>query len=261
MAVTTRLDPYYPNYYSKEQVKSELAPIWEVIKLELGSSVSSLDVEAKKAHTAYQNARKNNLDFIALGGDSLREMVDFIQNVGTLSSEKPLASPLHAAKFFRSLDNSTTQEKAMRQASTHLSAGAVINDDQWNILRNDAFMLGAIHEKKDFHLMYPSMTADADGIPDDSLLWDAVNNRPRALGRELLMLSFAGYQPVVADLEEQKAFMFNPPEESIAEPLSFSGVREKLAGCTIDTIKDFLGRGLISPVGRSSAGAGSSARR
>lgn len=69
----------------------------------------------------------------------------------------------------------------------YFSSGAILNDQNWTVPFNDAFLLSGIHEGIDFHIAIPTPK------PTEQNLWDSKANRPRVFARELAMLRAAGY--------------------------------------------------------------------
>ncbi|KIH82853.1 hypothetical protein UCMB321_3308 [Pseudomonas batumici] len=86
------------------------------------------------------------------------------------------------------LGKSTDSLVKPNEGSELLYKGSILNDGFWWPFVNDAWVLGAVHQLKIFHLTLASV--------DDDLLWDGAAARCRVLGRELIGLKTAGYSLV-----------------------------------------------------------------
>lgn len=126
--------------------------------------------ELDYGYQMYQNCYKASLEMLVLGDESIRGDKQLLSNLGATSVEP--SSP--AAKAIKSKDPS------------RINHGAVLNERYWWPFFNDCWVMGGVHGKHEFHLGHADW-------PDDAELWDASNARPKMLGRELLILSIAGY--------------------------------------------------------------------
>lgn len=169
--------------------------------------------EMARTVEAYQNAMAPSMPVVLLGSTTMRDEPLIVLNFGTLSTNN---TPQYNYKVLGTEYQKATGRVLNRKAVLdHLSKGAVINDSNWWILRNDAFMLGAIHASKDFHICYEGMRGVSRGVPPQALIWDDSNGRFRALGRELTMLFQAGYQPVYHQYRgDRTALSFLPPRNT-----------------------------------------------
>lgn len=122
----------------------------------------------------YENARRGTLGILVLGDESIRSDETLLANLGATSVE-----PTAAASDAIVGDN----------ARLRRLRGAVLNERFWWPFFNDCWVLGGIHGGAEFHLGFSAW-------PDDSALWDGRNRRPTMLGRELFILSLAGYEIV-----------------------------------------------------------------
>lgn len=119
----------------------------------------------QEAYALHLNASAKEMPLVLLGGESLRNpkvaaSKALMHNFGIISSG----------------------------AGTPLATrGAILCENSWHIYKNDAYMTGAIRAKKDFYVVH------AEGKLPKSLLWDAAHNRPRVLGREIIILLAHAY--------------------------------------------------------------------
>ncbi len=154
----------------------------------------SLYLNAQKMYQCYLNAKKS--PFLVIGGSDLRLNFWLIKNLGTLSLQ-PQYNAEKIKSLFERLYPLSTLDQLIK---THLTCGSVVADEEWTVLENDFFMLGTIHAAHEIHL---------GSMPTVEMIWNPRKNRPRILGRELLMLSQAGYCPYQS-LEE---IIFLPPSQ------------------------------------------------
>jgi len=132
--------------------------------------LQTLEQEFAYGYAMYTNARQGALGMMILGDESIRGEKELLENMGVTS-----VTPAGAAKVIQGA-----------LADQRQTRGAVLNELYWWPFFNDCWVLGGVHGKMEFHLAF-------DGWPADDQLWDAKNSRPKMLGRELLILSAAGY--------------------------------------------------------------------
>lgn len=120
----------------------------------------------------YQNARQGMLGMMVLGDRTIRTDRDLLANLG--------ATSVTLANVARNAIRG--QSRALRS-----TRGAVLNESYWWPFFNDCWVLGGIHGGMEFHL-------GRAGWPNDDELWDEDEGRPTMLGRELHILSLAGYE-------------------------------------------------------------------
>lgn len=221
--------------YNNNVLFSEIRPIWSEIAREIPNAsmrIGSPKVEAKRGAEAYENAFNGFLPFVILGNEKIREEETLLQNMGTLATD-PQVNQKKISRFLDTTSPSKMNGKQLKTAvKIHTTQGAILNDSNWWLFRNDMFVLGSIHSGKEFHL-----ASKAGKEPSDDLLWDAEHNRPRVLGRELIMLAAAGYQKAeqttyrkkgrVTPLNLEHAFFL--PEGKQTTELMLSACRKKFA--------------------------------
>lgn len=118
----------------------------------------------------YENARRSSLGLLVLGDASIRGDRDLLVNLGVSSVTADDAAGVI-----------TGEEREERR-----SRGAVLNELHWWPFFNDCWVLGGIHGRMQFHL-------GREQWPADHELWNGADGCPRMLGRELMILSVAGY--------------------------------------------------------------------
>ncbi len=130
-----------------------------------------------------------------------------------------------------------------------VSSGCILNSKKWNLLVNDVAILGAIHAQQDFGIWSQRYNIDdqtlqsmqaKNGEPsiDDDILWDAKENRPRATGRELIMLREAGYKRLLNHPE--LGVYFVNVDSKLAISLTIDKVCEAASKAQLADIKAFL---------------------
>lgn len=219
--------------YIHTDFSSEVMSKWSEIAKEVPNKTMRLESpkkEIKRAFEAYQNALNGPLEVILLGDASLRENMELIQNFGSLATEsqvdhKVMKEFLKKALIASDSDVHSRHLNLKKIVKYHVTQGAIMYDSKWWILRNDAFILGGIHSKKQFHIVQKTaLTA--------SQIWDFANNRPTVLGRELIMLMAASYSKV-EDVDQRKfGMIFIPPCERERLNITLMDCREKIASIT-----------------------------
>lgn len=179
--------PYSQALASKISASENIKPQANnaVAELKQKRKIAELDKQKKpkqekvksSAYKLYQNAYEGSLPFMVIGGKELRDASELLLNFGALAEERPLC---------------------VRQALPEKQKGSILCDSNWNIVKNDAYILGSIHAKKTFYI-YSKTQKDLDQI-----LWDKKENRPHIAGREIAILYAAGYRQVAKDEERQK---------------------------------------------------------
>ncbi len=120
---------------------------------------AQIDLELKKAYPLYENSFNYPNGVMILGGETLRKT--------------------------DTLDLKILNKNFLQLSSK--SSGAILCEEPWNLLKNDAAILGAIHSLKSFYCYPP-------GPINMTLLWDKEKQRTRVLGREILGILNNGYQ-------------------------------------------------------------------
>lgn len=138
----------------------------------------NLQTECQKI---YNKAVSSKMPFV-LGSEELRgsEGVIEMKNFGVLCTDIP-ACP-----------------KAVIASGVDVQTGAILCDSSWSVIKNDWAMLGVIHAAR---TCYVSKIHDKDLEKD---LWDEESLRPKVLGREIVMLHFAGYRQVADPADSEK---------------------------------------------------------
>lgn len=173
-----------------------------------------------------------NLPLIILGNSKIREDRELLYNFGYLaaSAEDAVVDKKVLGLFFEKISPvKKTKKESTKQIDEHIQKGAVINTANWYPFLNDCFIYGGISANKEFHL-------GTNDIPDE-LIWDAEEKRPTAVGRELLMLKFSGYE---CSYNKKFGVIFSPPAENPgenAENLEMNGQTAKLTKKTVSTKK------------------------
>lgn len=163
------------NCLSRDAFSAQLSEIW-------GSALAKKQIKEQetknpeelinKCYQLYLNAFHGKLPFMVVGNEKLCESQEERYNFGILATDHPF-HPLN-----------------MKGPPTEMNQGAILSQTKWCVTLNDSYILGAIHAQKSFHLFEPS------GELENNTLWDEKFQRPRVLGRELVMLKAAGYQRV-----------------------------------------------------------------
>jgi hypothetical protein len=135
----------------------------------------------------YSNAASSKIDSVPviIGDGSLATCESMLKNFGAISGEKSRLSE----RFRTNVPTDT--------------CGGINCEGNWDVVKNDVFMLGAISALKPFHVF------NFDKIPIDCL-WNEEQNCPRVLAREIIFLVLSGYQVIVHPLF---GISFNPPCE------------------------------------------------
>lgn len=218
--------PISPDFrYTQEILLEETRKDWGKITKEVPNKSMQLEPikkEVARAFQGYQCALNGQLPFMILGDETLRSEQSLLNNVGTLATE-PQTDQKVTEKFLKEVMNIPQKDRQFKEVvKTHLTQGAVLNDSNWWLYRNDLFMLGAIHARKEFHI------ASKRGVePRDDQLWDKENGYSRVLGRELVMLEMAGYKRVQGP--SKLGIVFTPPREGTVAPLTLTQCRQRFA--------------------------------
>ncbi|MBS0652572.1 MAG: hypothetical protein JSR39_03500 [Verrucomicrobia bacterium] len=139
------------------------------------------------------------LPFVILGTDAIRGDADAAQNFGTIAIEPASLAQKEVARVFERAYPELNPKERKSLLKAHFREGAIINASNWYVFLNDCFIYGALGANKEFHVGLKSIKHE--------LIWDDKNKRPRALGRELLMLKFSGYTP----FKTKQGYTFMPP--------------------------------------------------
>lgn len=231
----------YIPYRNPADLRGEIAPKFAKLIKDLphfatGASYTDLETQVEKCFEIYANAYHGHFDVVLLCNTAQRSDRDVIYNFGTISSEpgfhdmtgmeRAFSSCVAGGRAFRCTD----LEDVTRSFDRHMRRGALINERHWWPLMNDMAILGAIHKRKEFHLAY-------DGPPPDGDIWDTRENRPRVLGRELIMCLGSGYN-VKVDPRTRGIILL--PDSSLPLP-SYHELHKLIKRAGLEDIQRFLG--------------------
>ncbi|MBS0620073.1 MAG: hypothetical protein JSS61_01260 [Verrucomicrobia bacterium] len=180
----------------KRNTKKKLAPALEEAQRKKLRTTYDKRLAAKfaqeipDAYQLYKNSAANPLHLTLLGGEELRSANTLLENFGTRATTAPCVS----GSVLKSLDRNGCA-----------LTGSILCDKNWNLLKNDAAILGAIHARHTFIICSPTPVPHGHAftfadVPDD-LLFCPKENRPRVLGRELAMLRCSSYEIIEYDQE------------------------------------------------------------
>ncbi|MBS0652167.1 MAG: hypothetical protein JSR39_01430 [Verrucomicrobia bacterium] len=224
------LNPKNPHQYTEADFKKiSYAEIFRE------SQKLAPNILPKKAASDWLAAIKagasERLPFFVLGTEEIRSDVLAAQNFGTVAVVPATTAQKEIKELFLQTypDLSSRERKSL--LDSHLREGAVINAANWYVFLNDCFIYGAIGANKEFHVGLKSISSD--------LIWDSKEKRPRALGRELLMLELAGYTPYKTGY----GYAFAPPTLRSPGASLIEEFREEIKKVSsIDRLNQFLAR-------------------
>jgi hypothetical protein len=212
----SELNALLDNFF-EEKVVPEIQKNWEKIKQEALYPIDSLEEETKRAREIFKHAATASFPFIILGNGEIWQDEHLKGNVGILAAE-PDAQVV--SKLKRRLSDVYTPSQGMLPPMLKESVltesvaqekffkkGSILCDEKWSILRNDMIILGGILGGKEFHLALPP-----GKLPTQENLWDEKSNRLRVFGREIAILSQAGY--VLHSLPNKQGLVFTRGEET-----------------------------------------------
>lgn len=159
-----------------------------------GIKEKAKDKIISKAYLLYKRAYEGSLPVMVIGGSDLRggeRELEFL-NFGTIAKETPRCST-------RIIQTIREREKEAESKLSMTQYGAILCESSWDIIQNDAYVLGGIHARKTFYL-YLNGPSNLSGV-----LWDQKAGRPRVVGREIIMLNAAGYHQV-ANVDQRKNY-------------------------------------------------------
>lgn len=165
----------FPTPLSRDAFSTQLVEIWisAITKKQIKESqAENFEEFSSKCHQLYLNAFHGKLPFMIVGHEKLCESQEERYNFGVLATDQPFY-PL-----------------TIEGSPTEMNQGAILSQTNWCVTLNDCYILGAIHAQKSFHIFEPL------GELEDKTLWDEKYQRPRVLGRELVMLKSVGYQKI-----------------------------------------------------------------
>lgn len=194
------------------EFSTQLNEIWDQARAKRQIKCDDRESVIKKCYEIYQNAFCGKLPLAVIGDDQLCESTLERYNFGILATDLP---------FVELLNNNP---------STEMHDGAILSEKDWFVVFNDCYILGLLHARKVFHLY------EREGGIQDQNLWNSELSRPRVLGRELLMIRFAGYQQ---QTHPYLGKSFVPPEDSPTPSLiELYSTVERVN--SFQMIKDFL---------------------
>ncbi len=222
-----------PVYQSATELYKEIRPQWAKIIKHVGIQLKPPKAEAQRGFDAYMNAMSSHMPIVLLGAENMREDMELIYNMGTLATD-PQVDIKDISKHIALTHDLKPGKPLKMQVERHVKAGAIVNDSNWWIFRNDLFMLGAIHAGKEFHISYAGIKPGRHGIPPREVLWDDKNKRPRALGREILMLAASGFTPKFF----KRGLSFVPPV--INNRYTYTQMKDIVEKCQPEMIDRYL---------------------
>lgn len=237
-------------YDSHKDFSQEILSIWGDIKTQKPfwykknlDNDSIIEAEILDAWLLYENARNSSLREMLLGDVGLRSDLPVLNNFGVTTGSKSAIElgTVYKDKYALKVDDileSVTQSRdknlSQEDVRKHLQNGSILNDGSWWPFKNDAWVLGAVHGLKIFHLGMQT-------IPN-KLLWDGGANRPRVLGRELIGLAAFGYKRVIHLAKDKKTelqmarqlvgMVWGPTSRDDAEGATFTEYYKQLAAIT-----------------------------
>lgn len=247
--------PYYDHLYETEA--PNLTQIFQKMKQE-GKKVSSpndpiVQKRFKAAEERSQNEYQKNIlkkfnliqklyeNALSAGhfeGQELESARMMVLGSDFLRDKRLAKNELHNFKILSSHDN---------------NKGAILNEQTfWNLLANDAVVLGVIQGHKEVWVstLKPTLKTDSvvsmedsEGKPTihDDVLWDSENNRLRVLGREISQLRAAGYE-LDPTVPRDFGFCLRCPRDKMmaASQMTLNQLCEAAEKTTLEEIKNFL---------------------
>jgi hypothetical protein len=125
----------------------------------------------------------------------------------------------------------------------HGEKGSIVKDNSWHIFLNDAFIIGAVHARRHFHLY--NSDDNCSIITSVSSLWDKDKGRFRVLGREIAMLMIADYIPLSSKITGKTMLSFIPPYELTT--ITISDFKKQLRSVVYDDVSEYLAKARIDP--------------
>lgn len=238
LALFTARIPYSSGGFFRDEVSEK----WKEIRAEcppiLQEKKSSLrEEEARRGYALYRHAYLGRLPFIILGGPEIRSDLELIQNCGTISTIPQIRDEnLEILRLF--MKKVLLPKNAFPSPSVnpelflkdHLRKGSILCESNWWPFQNDAFMFGAVHAHKDFHMGF---------LPRKDLVWDEENGRPTVLGRELFLLALCGYRRIQHKaFEKSSTFILPKNAYKQAKSMTIKKFREALSKAT--SYKEFF---------------------
>jgi len=201
-----------------------------------GNEPMNPDKFADAAGRAYEHVKSATVPLL-LGDTKLRSDAALVANFGVSDGESASASAASSSSAARSSSSGIVVAGNLTRAGSSATAardeepsGGILDNNKWSPMLNDAFIMGGIHNHKQFvftpvdgdlafvksimpsgHGADPKQQHINAAIPAwraffqtrQYLLWD--RNYPRVLVRELLGLEHFGYQaqPTTVDLSFQ----------------------------------------------------------
>ncbi len=162
--------------------------------------------EKARAWDIYQNTLNSLKDCIVIGPGRIRQDPELLQEFGLLV-------------------HTPGKKKAKK-----LVQGAILTDQYWSQLMNDAFSLGGAHAKKRAVLV--NIGSDLE-----EKIWDTARDTLTSLGRELAVLKIAGYKRV--ECTEKKRMVFEI-EENAPGLASLTSLWDKVKDVTLEDLRELL---------------------
>jgi hypothetical protein len=171
-----------------------------------------------KAELMYERANKNELGMLLLGDAKIRASKDLLMNFGiTTGGEVNDTEKVLAARL---ADDRLKLASMKKQEMVDVAGpGSILNDKDWTPLLNDAFIMGGVHGKQDFHWAESDFHASSgveaakaaqSGPAALKEVWRKyllkgsnfwAGGYVRVFVRELIGLKTFGYRPVFSHIE------------------------------------------------------------
>lgn len=211
---------------------------WRDIRKEAQSPIQDMEEELDMAQKMFNNAFDSHLHCLILGNGNIRSDSLLLANFGIVAAESDTEAIKTAKKEMDEDVNAKIQVQKLRGLSgrventveDHFQKGSILCDQKWSLLRNDAFILGAVFGGKQFHVALKEITTES--------FWAPGTDFPlRVFGREIVILCLSGYK-LVED-PGGRGIIFMPPDED--QSVSLSQVREAIAKIkSPEQIRDLL---------------------
>lgn len=194
-------------YASKQEFVTEVERDYATIKgqnswakkyfeLEMPSNSAPVhaEVSADRCWNLYVASRDNALQTLLLGEVSMRSKLALVQNFGLTSAYgheddepwlspwlgTPLKDPIGAQSKLTNIDPATLDPKKNAHLKNLQGSGSILSDRLWTPLMNDAWVLGGVHTKQNFHLVTEGLGEQKLVAAMDTLKSQEVFERTRA---------------------------------------------------------------------------------
>lgn len=213
---------------------------WGDIRKEAQSPIQDMEEELDMAQKMFNNAFDSHLHCLILGNGNIRSDALLLANFGIVAAEsdteaiktakKEMDEDVNAKAKIEVQKLRTLSGRVENTVEDHFQKGSILCDQKWSLLRNDAFILGAVFGGKQFHVALKEITTES--------FWAPGTDFPlRVFGREIVILCLAGYK-LVED-PGGRGIIFMPPDED--HSVTLYQVREAIAKIkSPEQIRDLL---------------------